>query len=70
MHKEMFAILTSVTLLVAGPVAASANQASANAHQKRISRHHQTVVHPSGDITSFSSLSGLHIGVNRPPKNR
>jgi hypothetical protein len=70
-HKGMLTIFTSVTLLIAGSVAVSANQTRANAHQKRIARHHQTVAHPSGDITSFSSSSeGLHIGVNHPPKNR
>jgi hypothetical protein len=70
MHKGTFTILTSVTLLAVGMVAASADQASGNSHQKRVSRHHQTVAHPSGNITSFSSSSGLHIGVNHPPKNR
>ena len=72
MHKKgMFTILASVALLVAAPVAVSASQTSANAHQKRIGRHHQTAGNLSSDITSFSSSSGeLHIGVNHPPKNR
>jgi hypothetical protein len=69
-HKGVFTILTSVALVVAGPVAAGADQTSANAHQKRIGRHHHTIAHPGSDITSFSSSSGLHVGVNRPPKNR
>jgi hypothetical protein len=72
MRKDLLTILASVALLAAGPFAANAhqtNQTSANAHHKRIVRH-QSVVHPSSDITSFSSSSALHIGVNHPPKNR
>jgi outer membrane biogenesis lipoprotein LolB len=68
MHKHMLTVL-AVALLTAGSVAASASQASAKSHQKPITRH-QHVVHPGSDITSFSSSSGLHVGVNHPPKNR
>jgi hypothetical protein len=56
-HKKFLTILASVALIVAGTAAASA-------HHKRIGHH------PSSDITSFSSSSGLHVGVNHPPKNR
>jgi len=59
-HKKFLTILASVALIVAGTAAASA----ASAHHKRIGHH------PSSDITSFSSSSGLHVGVNHPPKNR
>ncbi len=69
MRKDLLTILASIALLAAGPAAASAHQANANAHHKRIVRHQQ-VVYPSSDITSFSSSSGLHVGVNHPPKNR
>jgi hypothetical protein len=62
-------MFASVALVAAGSVASSASQTGANAHQKRIARHHN-VAHPSRDITSFSSSSALHVGVNRPPKNR
>jgi hypothetical protein len=73
-HKQLLTILASVALIVAGTAVASGrggrlpDAASASAHQKQIG--HQRVAHPSSDITSFSSSSGLHIGVNHPPKNR
>jgi hypothetical protein len=67
MRKVALTVFISIALVAAGSVAASAGQASA--HHKRVaSRHH--VAHPSSDITSFSSSSTLHVGVNRPPKNR
>jgi hypothetical protein len=69
MRKVVLTIAASIALIAAGSVASSAHQTSASAHHKRIT-HHQNVAHPSSDITSFSSSSGLHIGVNRPPKNR
>ncbi len=70
MHKTLWAILASIALLAAGSVASSAGETNTKRHHKRIT-HQQTVAHPSSDITSFSSSSaGLHIGVNRPPKNR
>jgi hypothetical protein len=69
MRKDLLTIFASVAFLAAGPAVASAHQTNVNAHHKRIARHQQ-VVHPSSDITSFSSSSGLHIGVNHPPKNR
>ena len=69
MRKVVLAMFASMALVAAGSVAADAGQTGASAHHKRIaSRHH--VTHPSSDITSFSSSSTLHIGVNHPPKNR
>jgi hypothetical protein len=69
MHKGLLTILASILLIAAAPVAYAAGQTSAGAHHKRIVRHHN-VAHPGKDITSFSSSSILHIGVNHPPKNR
>jgi hypothetical protein len=70
MRKVLLTIFASLALVAAGSVASSAHETGANAHHKRIS-HHAYVAHPkSGDITSFSSSSVLHVGVNRPPKNR
>jgi hypothetical protein len=69
MRKVVLTMLASIALVAAGSVASGAGQMSASAHHKRITRHH-TVTHPSSDITSFSSSSVLHVGVNRPPKNR
>jgi len=76
-HKQLLTILASAALIVAGTAVASGrggrvpdaaapspNAASASAHHKRIGHH------PNSDITSFSSSSGLHVGVNHPPKNR
>jgi hypothetical protein len=63
----MFAV---IVLVAAGPVASSAHEAGANDHHKRMTRHHNVAQYPSRDITSFSSSSVLHVGVNRPPKNR
>ena len=62
-HKKLLTILASVALVVAGTAAAGA----ASAHQKRIGHR---AAHSSSDITSFSSSSELHVGVNHPPKNR
>jgi hypothetical protein len=69
MRKDLLTIAASVALLAAGSVPSSADQAGVSAHHKRIHRH-QSVVHPSSDITNFSSSSVLHVGVNHPPKNR
>jgi hypothetical protein len=69
MYKTVVTMLVSTALLAVGSVASSAHQTSAGAHQKRIA-HHQPVTHTRGDITSFSSSSELHVGVNHPPKNR
>jgi hypothetical protein len=69
MRKVLLTMFASIALVAAGAAASSAGQTTANDHQKRIARHH-TVTHPSRDITSFSSSSVLHVGVNRPPKNR
>jgi hypothetical protein len=69
MLKVLLTMFGAVALIAAGSIAASASQANANPHHKRITRHHN-VAHSSNDITSFSSSSVLHVGVNRPPKNR
>jgi Skp family chaperone for outer membrane proteins len=70
MRKGLLAIGASIALLAAGSLASSAAETKAGAvNHKRITRHHN-VAHPGRDITSFSSLSVLHIGVNHPPKNR
>jgi hypothetical protein len=69
MRKVVLTMFASIALVPAGSVASSANQTGASAHHNRIARHHN-VTHPSSDITSFSSSSVLHFGVNRPPKNR
>jgi hypothetical protein len=70
MRKGLLTIGASILLIAAGSVASTASQTSAGAaHHKRITRH-QNVGHPGHDITSFSSSSVLHIGVNHPPKNR
>jgi hypothetical protein len=62
-------MFAAIALVAAGSIAANASQTTANSHHKRITRHHN-VANSSGDITNFSSSSVLHIGVNRPPKNR
>jgi hypothetical protein len=70
MRKGLLTIGASVLLVAAGSVASGASQTHAGAaHQKRVARHHN-VQHPGNEITSFSSSSVLHIGVNHPPKNR
>jgi hypothetical protein len=69
MRKDLLTIFASIALTVAGPVTSNAAQTSAGAHHKRIHQR-QNVAHPSRDITSFSSSSRLHVGVNHPPKNR
>jgi hypothetical protein len=66
MHKKM--LTTLAVALTAGSMAASAGPATAKTFRKPVV-HHAYVVQPGGDIASFSS-SGLHVGVNRPPKNR
>jgi hypothetical protein len=69
MRKVLLTMFASIALVAAGSVASNAAQTGAGVHHKRIHRH-QNVAHPSSDITSFSSSSVLHVGVNRPPKNR
>jgi hypothetical protein len=69
MYKTVLTMFASTALLAAGSVASSAHQTNAGVHHKRIARH-QPVTHTGGDITSFSSSSELHVGVNHPPKNR
>jgi hypothetical protein len=74
MPKALLTFGASILLVAGGSLASSAAETSASAaHPKRITRHHvahQNVAHPGRDITSFSSSSVLHIGVNHPPKNR
>jgi cell division protein FtsL len=69
MLKVLLTMFAAIALVAAGSVASSASQTAANSHHKRIT-HHQHVAHSSSDITSFSSSAVLHVGVNRPPKNR
>jgi hypothetical protein len=69
MLKVLLTMFAAIALIAAGSVASSASQAAANSHHKGIIRHHN-VAHSGNDITSFSSSSVLHVGVNRPPKNR
>jgi hypothetical protein len=67
MRKDLLlTIFVSTVFFVAGLVVSNASQTSANAHHKRINRH-VNVTYPSSRITSFSSSSVLHIGVNRGP---
>lgn len=70
MLKVLVTMVAAMALVAAGSVASSAHQARAGDHHKRVSRHHDVAQHPSRDITSFSSSSTLHIGVNHAPKNR
>jgi type II secretory pathway pseudopilin PulG len=67
MHNRLAMVVLSIALAAAVPVAAGATQA--NAHHKRVTGQH-AVSHSGSDITSFSSSSVLHVGVNHPPKNR
>ena len=69
MRIGLLIILSSIALIGAGPVVSSANETGASAHHKRIAQR-QNVAHSGSDITSFSSSSALHVGVNHPPKNR
>jgi hypothetical protein len=70
MRRILLTIIASLALVAVGSFASSAHETGASGHHKRIS-HHANVAHPkSGDITSFSSSSVLHVGVNHPPKNR
>jgi len=69
MLKVLLTTFAAIVLVAAGSVASSAaSQTGASAHHKRIARHH--VTHPSRDITSFSSSSVLHVGVNHPSKKQ
>jgi len=70
MLKVLPTMLAVIVVVAAGSVASSAHEAGANDHHKRMTRHHDVAQHPSRDITSFSSSSVLHVGVNHPPKNR
>jgi hypothetical protein len=70
MLKVLLTVSAAIALLAAGSVASSAQQIRANDYQKRVTRHHRVTQHPSRDITSFSSSSVLHVGVNHPPKNK
>jgi hypothetical protein len=70
MLKVLLTTPAAITLLAAGSVASSAQQIGANDYQKRVARHHRVAQHPHRDITSFSSSSVLHVGVNHAPKNK
>jgi hypothetical protein len=70
MLKVLLTMSAAIALVAAGSIASSAHQAGANDHHKRITRHHNVAQHASRDITSFSSSSVLHVGVNHAPKNR
>jgi hypothetical protein len=66
MQKGVLAVFVSILLVAAGTAAANAD--TSTHHKQTI--HHKNVARPHHDITSFSSSSELHIGVNHPPKNR
>jgi hypothetical protein len=68
MLKVLLTTSAAIALVAAGSVASSAHQIGANDYQKRVARHHRVTQHPNRDITSFSSSSVLHVGVNHPPK--
>jgi hypothetical protein len=70
MPKVLMTMLAAIALVAMGSVASSAHQTGTNDHHKRVSAHHRVAQYPSRDITSFSSSSVLHVGVNHPPKNR
>jgi hypothetical protein len=70
MLKVLLTTSAAITLVAAGSIASNAQQIGANDHPKRVTRHHRVTQHPSRDITSFSSSSVLHVGVNHPPKNK
>lgn len=71
MRRNLLIIVAPIAVLAVGSVASNAAQTTASAHQKRGMHRQHTTAHPSStDITSFSSSSVLHIGVNHPPKNR
>jgi hypothetical protein len=70
MLKVLMTMCAAIALVAAGSVASSAHQTGANDHHRQVNRHHSVAQHPSRDITSFSSSSVLHVGVNRPPKNK
>jgi hypothetical protein len=69
MLKVLLTVFAAIALVVGGSIASNAHQTGANDHHKRI-RQHNVAQHPSRDITSFSSSSVLHVGVNHAPKNR
>jgi hypothetical protein len=66
MQKGVLALFASIVLVAAATVAANADT---SAHHKQVV-HHNNVARSHHDITSFSSSSVLHIGVNHPPKNK
>jgi hypothetical protein len=70
MLKVLITTFAAMALVAAGSAASSAHQTTANDHHKQMTRHDRVVQHLHRDITSFSSSSVLHVGVNRPPKNR
>ena len=76
MHKALM-IIAAGALLAGGSLLPGSAKAGTAVHHNRISHHvirhggNETfATRPANDITSFSSSSVLHIGVNHPPKNR
>jgi hypothetical protein len=70
MLKVLLTTSAAIALVAAGSVASSARQIGPNDYQKRVTRQHRVTQHPDRGITSFSSSSVLHVGVNHPPKNK
>jgi len=75
MRKIALSFIASAVLLAAAmPVASTAAQKRGTAYSARLhhqaTRHYDTISNldrAHNDITSFSSSSALHIGVNHPP---
>jgi hypothetical protein len=63
MRGVLLTMFAAAVLIAAGSVASSAGRTDASGHHRRGVGHQDSV------ITGFSS-SALHVGVNRPPKNR
>jgi hypothetical protein len=64
MRGVLLTMFATAVLVAAGSVPSSAGRADVPGHHKR------GVGNPDSVITGFSSSSVLHVGVNRPPKNR
>jgi hypothetical protein len=68
MFRIVLTMLAVAALVVGASVASSSDPVGASGRNKQLVHHN--VAHPGKDITGFSSSSVLHVGVNRPPKNR
>ena len=75
MQKANLTIAASAVVVSAGVLGiACADQAKALEQSTRLhratfhQRAHRDAVHRGNDITSFSSSSELHVGVNHPPR--